>query len=55
MSRFLGSGAIVTYQNSVDAQAQPLPWSRGLSRLLLGVNANQWSLDPINGTQQALR
>ena len=55
VNRFLGSGAIVTYQNSVDAQAQPLPWSRRLSRLQLGVDPNNWNLDPIDGTEQPLR
>lgn len=54
VSRFTGSGAIVTYRNSVDAQAQSLPWYRQLNRLSLGVAPEHWSNEPIYGTDRAL-
>jgi hypothetical protein len=54
VSRFEGFGAVVAYQNSVDAQAQSLPWYRQLNWLHLGVAPENWNLEPLYGTDRPL-
>lgn len=54
VSRFPGFGGVISYQNSVDAQARPLPWFEQLNWLHLGIEPNQWSLEPLYGTDRAL-
>jgi hypothetical protein len=55
VTRFTGTGAIATFQNSVDAQAQPLPWFHHLNRVSLGVTPEHWTAEPIDGTYRPLR